>query len=197
MDSRVADYLAEQQQRIEAFRKALTAESDRGCALFAAAHLDASLSDLLYISLVANRDIEKDLFEGTAPLAAFSARIKMAYYLGLISRAIRRDLDIIRAVRNDFAHTLAVVSFDNQQIRDRCKALSFSYHEKQESPRSHFIAAVMGILGRIHAATLTAVPHSEKSDSAPSEETKSEHRKRVAELVNKVRQSLGQEASGE
>src|SRR4051794_30171075 len=106
-----AEFLAKQQKEIEAFRKALTAESDRGCALFAAAYLDHSLSDVLYVSLVANKKIETDLFEGTAPLASFSSRIKMAYYLGLISQPCRRDLDIIRGIRNDFAHKLDADSF--------------------------------------------------------------------------------------
>jgi len=85
MASEFAKHLAAQQENVAAFRKALTAESDRGCALFAAAYLDASLSDFLYVSLVSNKSIEKDLFEGSAPLATFSSRIMMAYYLGLIS----------------------------------------------------------------------------------------------------------------
>jgi hypothetical protein len=75
MDSEVAKHIAAQQEKVTAFRKALI---DRGCALFAAAYLDASLSDLLYVCLVSNESIETDLFEGTAPLATFSSRIKVA-----------------------------------------------------------------------------------------------------------------------
>jgi hypothetical protein len=83
MDESTAVFLAKQQRETEAFRKPLSAESDRGCALFAAAYLDSSLSDLLYVSLVAKKKIESDLFDGTNPLMTFSSRIKMAYYLGL------------------------------------------------------------------------------------------------------------------
>ena len=183
MDSEVAKHLATQQEQVTAFRKALTAESDRGCALFAAAYLDASVSDLLYVSLVSNKSIEKDMFEGTAPLATFSSRIKMAYYLGLISSACRRDLDIIRSVRNDFAHKLDVNSFGIESVRDRCRSLVFSYREKQDEPRDHFIASVLGVLGHIHASTLTTVPHTEKADEPPSAEAKAEHRKRVGVIA--------------
>jgi hypothetical protein len=48
------DFVAKKHKEAEAFRKALSSESDRGCALFAAAYLDSSLSDLLFVSLVAN-----------------------------------------------------------------------------------------------------------------------------------------------
>ena len=104
MDKEVAEHLDTQKRKVQSFRKALTSESDRGCVLLAAAYLDKSLSDLLYVSLVENKNIEKDLFDGTAPLATFSSRIKLAYYLGLISEACRRDLDTIRRIRNDFGH---------------------------------------------------------------------------------------------
>lgn len=176
MDSDLSRYREAQQHKVKEFRKTLTAESDRGCALFAAAYLGVSLSDLLYVSFVENKKIENDLFEGNALLATFSSRIKIVYYLGLISLACRRDLDIIRAVRNDFAHKINIDSFNIQSIQDRCQALSYSYHDKQADPRAHFCAAVMRILAQIHMATLTNVPHTEKSDDAPTEKDKSDHR---------------------
>lgn len=45
MDKEVAEHLDAQKRKVQSFRKALTSESDRGCALFAAAYLDKSLSD--------------------------------------------------------------------------------------------------------------------------------------------------------
>src|SRR5690349_18522305 len=95
MDNKIAEHLASQVRKVNAFRKALTSESDRGCALFAAAYLDVSLSDLLYVSFIESKNIETDLFKGTAPLSSFSSRIKLAFYMGLISKATRRDLDVI------------------------------------------------------------------------------------------------------
>ncbi|MEH2209185.1 MltR family transcriptional regulator [Nostoc sp.] len=172
MNEKIQDYVVAQTQKVVQFRQALTSESDRGCALFAAAYLDVCLSDLLYVSLVENKNIDKDLFEGTAPLSNFSSRIKLAYYLGLISRNSRRDLDIVRGIRNDFAHRPEIISFETQSIRDRCNNLSFSYHEKDAEPRSHFTAAVMTVLGHIHIATLTTTPHTEKTDDTLSEEDK-------------------------
>ena len=190
-----AEFVERQERDAKAFRNALSSESDRGCGLFAAAFLDSSLSDLLYVSLVANKKIETDLFEGTAPLATFSSRIKMAYYLGLISEPCRRDLDIIRAIRNDFAHKLDVNSFEVQAVQDRCKTLAYSYHEKLEAPKAHFVSAVMRILGHIHSATLTAIQHTEKPSDVPPEEDKAAYRQILEEMASKL--AGGMDASGE
>jgi len=195
MSESTAEFVARQQKEAEAFRKALAAESDRGCALFAAAYLDSSLSDLLYVSLVGDKKIETDLFQGTAPLATFSSRIKMAYYLGLISQPCRRDLDFIRAVRNDFAHKLDVDSFSVPSVQDRCRALAYSYHEKAEEPKAHFVSAVMRLLGHIHSATLTATQHQVKPSDLPAEEDKAAYRQVLEEIASKLTE--GRDVGGE
>jgi hypothetical protein len=197
MDNEVAKHLAAQQEKLAAFRKVLTAESDRGCALFAAAYLDASLSDLLYVSLVCDKSIENELFKGTAPLATFSSRITMAYYLGLISPACRRELDIIRAVRNGFAHNLDVISFTTPSVRDRCRSLAFSYHEKQNDPRDDFNASVLAMLAHIHAAILTTVPHTVRLEDTPSSEAKAEHRKLVEEIARLLSEPPDRDVAGD
>lgn len=103
-----------------AFRKSLTDESDRGCALFSSAYIDSLLGDLFRRKLVYSKSLERDVLKGGSPLSTFSARIKMAYYIGLISEEMRKKLDIIRDVRNDFAHHPVTISFEEQSVRDRC-----------------------------------------------------------------------------
>ncbi|MEL0606920.1 hypothetical protein [Vibrio echinoideorum] len=81
------DYLKQLTEKRTALRSELVKESDRGCALYATSYIDSALSDLLYCALAPDNKIEKELFEGTAPLSTFSARINMAYYFGKISKA--------------------------------------------------------------------------------------------------------------
>ncbi|MBN3945953.1 MAG: hypothetical protein HWQ38_05490 [Nostoc sp. NMS7] len=64
--------------------------------------------------------------------------------------------------------------------------MSFSYHEKDADPRSHFTAAVMTVLGHIHIATLTTTPHTEKPDDTPSEEDKKGHHELIEKIVEKI-----------
>lgn len=179
-------YLAQSRARFVNFRQALSKESDRGCALYAAAYLDRALSDLLYMSLVENKNIQQDLFDGTAPLASFSSRITLAYYLGKLSPSIRRDLNLIRKIRNDFAHTADSLTFETKKIANRCKHLQYSYHEADHHPRDHFTAAVCGILATIEAASLLSIAPVERVDNIPSSVMKDEVRDLVKDQLKKV-----------
>jgi len=189
-------FLAKQQEVFMAFRKVLTTESDRGCALFAAAYLDTSLSNLLYLSFVENQKIENELFEGTAPLSSFSSRIRLAYYLGKISAECRRDLDTIRGIRNDFAHDVRLISFETQSIADRCRNLGFSYHEKDVRPRGHFTAASCGILAIVQATALKSIAPMVKPDDRPSEAQKEAMRKQLAEAMKDLTPPKKPESGG-
>jgi len=138
------------------FRQSLDFESDRGCALFAASFIDDALAILLRSSLVSDNKIEQALFNGTAPLATFSSRISMSFYLGKLSLPCRQDLDVVRRIRNEFAHRADAISFTDKVIADRCRALHFSLREKDAAPRSHFTSATCALLALIHEATVNS-----------------------------------------
>lgn len=193
----IDQFVKKQYAEFVAFRQALTKESDRGCALFAAAFLDKALSDLLYLSLVADKRIEKDLFEGTAPLSSFSARIKLSFYLGKISKECRADLDTIRGIRNEFAHHAELISFDNQSIADRCKNLQFSYHKRESRPRGHFTAAASRILAMLQATGLNSVASTVKPDDRPTQAEKEAARAQAELAVQEREQVLQQQGSSD
>lgn len=180
MSEQTSDVLKHQLEEFRAFRHALSAESDRGCALFAAAYLDTAFEQLMRASLVEDKKVDDDLLDGTAPLSTFSARIKLAYYLGIISAACRADLDAIRKIRNDFAHDASVITFETQSIAARCRNLGYSYHEATARPRAHFTASASRILGILHRLTVSANRPTEKPDDRPSEAEKLANRERVA-----------------
>jgi hypothetical protein len=101
-----ADFLV----RIHLLQNALLGESSRGQILILAAHIDCLLESLIACFLKPPRIKDDDeLFRPMAPLDSFSARISMAFRLGLISAEDAAAFDILRKVRNDCAH--AVVSF--------------------------------------------------------------------------------------
>jgi DNA-binding MltR family transcriptional regulator len=106
------------------FRQALTPESDRGCALHAASYLDGELETLLRARLVDDAKTVQEFFRPDGPLGSFSARIDMAYLLGLIGPAARRDLHLIRKIRNDFGHNPSPINFSDPAIASRCRELS-------------------------------------------------------------------------
>ncbi len=96
---------------------------------------------------------------------------------------------MIRKIRNEFAHTAESVSFDTQSIADRCRSLRFSYHTEEASLRSHFTAAVHGVLSRIHVAYIQSSYLEGREADQPSEEAKGEHRKMLDQLMKTLNQA--------
>jgi hypothetical protein len=132
--------------------------SDRVAAIACAAVLDDTLGVAISRRLVKmGKDWEDRIFgDPSAPLGTFHAKILLAYAMGLIGPSARSDLDLIRSIRNDFAHSGAPVSFDDPAISLKCNRISFrrnidefDYPEwlielsKKDhvTPRQRFIAA--------------------------------------------------------
>jgi hypothetical protein len=73
-----------------------------------------------------NQDLTKkaleDIFENY-PLVTFSARISLAYAFKIINKVQRDDLNVIRGIRNEFAHNFAISSFGDKNISSRCMSL--------------------------------------------------------------------------
>jgi hypothetical protein len=140
----------------------LSAASDQALAILAVAYLDHLLRLLIVSALGLDRfpeAAEEFLFEGRdTGLATFYSRIEMAKSLGEISDDEARDLNLIRKVRNEFAHALGDLSFDAHDISSRCRELRAGQATgAAESPRACYQTAsvrlMVGILQRTHALT--------------------------------------------
>jgi hypothetical protein len=65
----------------------------------------------------------RDLFEERGPLSDFASKIQVGYAMGLFGPKTKQDLGLIREIRNAFAHSLALISFDTKEIADVCHML--------------------------------------------------------------------------
>lgn len=82
--------------------------SDRSCVIVAAAYIDELLGYIfkLFMTSPSCEKEDKDLFSGYGPLSNFSSKIVLSYRLGLISNYEYKTLQIIRKIRNSFAHDI-------------------------------------------------------------------------------------------
>src|SRR6185295_5813555 len=65
-----------------------------------------------------------ELLGSTGPLGTFAAQILLAHALDWISYDVWSDLDTVRTIRNDFAHSFDhELSFSDQSVSDRCRNL--------------------------------------------------------------------------
>lgn len=62
------------------------------------------------------------LFGGARPLSSFSTKINVAHALGLIDGNLHRKLDILRRIRNEFAHQWDDASLlkESNRVREFC-----------------------------------------------------------------------------
>ena len=109
------------------FYLSLTTESDRALAIVSFSYIDDKLTGL--ITKAMNPNISgglETLFSSTGPLGTSSSRIKLAAALNWISNKTYRDLEILRKIRNEFAHNAFTTDFNNKRISGYISSLDSS-----------------------------------------------------------------------
>lgn len=110
--------------------ESLHEHDDRGLVLTIAAFAEDTL-ELLLLNYLREPKQAKELVNGfNAPLGTFSARIKAAYVFGLVRKDGYQTLEILRKIRNRFAHNWDGVSLDRQDIESLINQFSPSRREE-------------------------------------------------------------------
>ncbi|WP_157906398.1 MltR family transcriptional regulator [Sorangium cellulosum] len=131
----------------------LTGESDRGTVLVAGEACSELLASMLERLFIEHPDVQELLGGASGVLGTFSARTRVCFALGLISKDERDDLQTIREMRNDAAHFRDgnVFSFAHDRTCDRCRSLrakSPSYMARVETElgmRGEFIGKFIAL----------------------------------------------------
>jgi hypothetical protein len=159
-------------QEVGDFVVGLAREGERAAVVLGAARLDVSLENLLKKLMHPHPGGSDNLFDSQRPLSSFSTKIALAYRLGVIDRSFEHALQMVRKIRNDFAHSIAVASLSappyknqlNELIKDVKKdGDSFdniaSGLREQRFPEEvlDFCAAVMILLMRLEMLTEVSV----------------------------------------
>jgi hypothetical protein len=110
---------------LEALERELYGANDRASAVMLGAFAETALERLLRTKLRPdlNSDERRPLFDSQGPLGNFSSKIAMAYAMGTIGPITRDDLDLVRLLRNGFAHTRKNLTFDMPVVTAVCARL--------------------------------------------------------------------------
>ena len=132
-------------------------ESDRGKALVAAAQLDGMLEDILRAFLIECPSSTKLFASPNAPLTSLYNKMNLARSLGLISSDEYSALDVVRKVRNEFAHSVSV-SFDDSKVTKLCMMLEFGLSELKRredpvlaDPRTRFSMSASSLVSSLYS----------------------------------------------
>jgi hypothetical protein len=98
-------------------------ESDLACGLIVAAVLERQLMTLLH-SLFIKSGATDDLFKADGGLESYYKCARMAYCLGLISKAAFANLELVGKVRNTLAHSVTVKGFGDPEVTSLCDRLT-------------------------------------------------------------------------
>ena len=114
--------------------------SHSGLAIWGGAIVDSFLADLIAANMpnLSNR-MRTKLFEGYGPLGSFAAKIDLAYCMGHIPSELRRRLQAIRDIRNEFAHSTKLLNFESDTILAMMKKFP---DYKSERPHLFFLDKV-------------------------------------------------------
>lgn len=110
--------LTEQLARLEPMIEKVGRQTHAGAAMLLAAALDRLLEDAMTTKMVElNREMRDKLFGEYGTLRNFSAKIEIAFALGLVDRQNYKLLTAIRKCRNLFAHSKELLSFESPEVR--------------------------------------------------------------------------------
>lgn len=110
-------------------------EGDRACALILAANIDNRLRELLATYFVEMSKNQRDaLFKGNGALSTFSSATRVAFASGLLSDDEFNDINIIRDIRNLFAHQEQGWSFSTTKVSQLCSSLKMPTTLRADHP---------------------------------------------------------------
>lgn len=136
---------------------------DRAIAMIAGAFLEEWLKCAMLIRFRRTPTQEEDnlVFRSNGgALSTFANRINICALMGLLTKADRHDLAIIKGIRNDFAHSFVHRSFDDADIAAKCAKLCQGVVYKGEIAgvaRRRFIESAARAFFNLTGATLKAM----------------------------------------
>lgn len=144
----------EETKDLTTFLAELQRESDRGLPLVGTAFIDQKLRDTLESLFIEDKVANRLLDDANSPLGTFSSRLDCCYALGLINAYEHSEINLLRKVRNEFAHAKHGISFKSQRIMAFCSTLKSDLPLGAGHPvndaRFRFINAVICIILRLY-----------------------------------------------
>ncbi len=99
--------------------------SDRAAVILQASNVENILESLLQTKMrrPLSNDLRDRMFDGNGPLSTFSHKIMLGYAINLYGPVFRHDLDLIRELRNGFAHVRLPMTWTSPEVAGMCQHL--------------------------------------------------------------------------
>jgi hypothetical protein len=95
----------------------LSQQADSSYAMMLGSHLEDWLRGALLAHMQGiSNTLKEDIFSGYGPLSSFSAKIDVAYALGIVPQSLHQDMKAIKGIRNKFAHARTALHFNSPEL---------------------------------------------------------------------------------
>lgn len=153
--------LVKSNQIVEQFHKI---KSDRAAAILVACHVEQSLKEFIKLYIVEEPEKAADRLLNTYnSVHNFSSQINFAYECGWITNDIKKDLNIIRNIRNEFSHDPDKNDFS--QIPNEPCFRDYSQIYYPDNLRSQYLTTASMTVGKIWNMILPFLRKRKKSQS--------------------------------
>jgi DNA-binding MltR family transcriptional regulator len=113
-----------------------------------------------------SKKLYEQLFGPFRPLSTFSSKIVMARALGIITTDIYTELEKIRRIRNEFAHSSKLLNFESDEIAPKLLALKKRQPIKT-NPSMQFLDCVV-VINEFLGAYLVRMGEPQEKDKSPA-----------------------------
>jgi DNA-binding MltR family transcriptional regulator len=103
--------------RVNRVLREIFKESGRAAALVVAAEIDRIVLKILESFLLPASAESSPFLERTGPIEALAVRIELLFRIGLIPPAMHHDLQLMRRIRNEFAHGPTGLDFNQSRVK--------------------------------------------------------------------------------
>jgi len=109
--------------RIQLLYQATTDDADAVCVIVSTSFLESALRGLLRKHFVNGSTAEGLLKPTGGALGALHHATCAAYCMGLISKEFMQNIETVGNIRNQFAHSIDEMTFDDPEVSNWCKSL--------------------------------------------------------------------------
>ena len=122
-----------QTEDLPAMEQEFYGESTRAVILLSSSAVDIALQEAIARLMRSHTDV-KALFDFDRPLGSFSAKIRVSFGLRIYDQITYRDLEIVRELRNGFAHSRLALDFNTKEVAAMCMQLKLPDSDKAMFP---------------------------------------------------------------
>lgn len=146
--------------------KQFHSESDRAAAILACSYVEQSLKEFIQLFIIEKPEIAADKLLNHISVSSFRAQIDFARACDWITEDIKKDLNTIRIIRNEFAHNPDLNNFS--QIPNIRKFQDFSQIYYSDDLRLQYLTTATMTVGQMWNKILPFLKQKQKAEE-PSE----------------------------